>query len=288
MRISRSAVLLFFCSLLPASLTAQQPVAAPVASDPQAVLLLQQSLAAQTGGATISDVTLTGSAHSTIGSDDETGTAILTAKAPSYSKMILSLSSGLRTEIRNPSGTPLSGATPVNDGTATGPQSVGAWSGPDGVLHGIAVHNLMTDATWFFPALTLSRLASSPAYVLSYVGQEPHEGQMVMHVSIGTGLSPDSNSPLFITSLLQHLSHMDIYFDPATLLPVALAFSDHLDNNFAVDIAIEIRFSGYQAVNGVQVPYHVQKYDNNGLVLDLQLDNATLNSGLAATAFEIK
>ncbi|HXA76627.1 MAG TPA: hypothetical protein VNV41_05790 [Candidatus Acidoferrales bacterium] len=292
MRISRPALLLLLCVLIPASLSAQQSTSTPAAtstSDPQAVAAAQGALRALAGSANVNDVTLTGTANRIAGSDNESGTVKLEAMAGGYSKVTLGLPSGPYMEIRNPSGTPLpSGTSAGVPSPATGPQPVGAWSGADGVLHGMAVHNLLTDATWFFPALTLGRLALSPAFVLSYIGQETYEGQNVLHVSACLGLSPGSNNPPYIVSLVQHLSRMDLYLDPATLLPVALAFDTHLDDNFSVDIAIEIRFSNYQTLNGVEVPYRVRKYQNNGLVLDLQLSNATLNSGLAVTAFEIQ
>jgi hypothetical protein len=222
------------------SASAQQaasPAEPPTTSDPQAVALIQHALAALTGGG-VSDVTLTGAAHRTVGSENEVGTATLTAMASAYSKMSLSLPSGPRMEIRNPSGTPLPGATPLPSLESAGPQPVGAWSGPDGVLHAMVLHNLLTDATWFFPVFTLSRLASSPAYIWSYVGQETHEGQPVLHVSACLGFSPDSNSSAYIILALQHLSQMDIYLDPTTLLPVSLSFDAHLENDFAVDIPI--------------------------------------------------
>jgi hypothetical protein len=62
-----------------------------------------------------------------------------------------------------------------------------------------------------------------------------------------------------------------------------MTFSIHPDNNELVDIPIEVSFADYQVVSGVQVPLHVQKLLNNGLVLDLQFQNVTLNSGLTAS-----
>lgn len=267
---------------------ATSPAAPPTTSDPQAVALVQRALAALAGSVAVFDVTLVGTAHWTVGSEDEVGTANLNAMAPAYSKMSLSLPSGTRMEIRNPLGTPLSGATPIPLPASAGPQPVGAWSGPDGVVHAMAFHNLMTDATWFFPALTLGRLASSSSYILSYLGQENHEGSNVAHVSACIALSPDANGPQYLLSAVEHLTNIDIYLDVTTLLPVSLSFDTHLENNLFVDIPIEIRFSGYQSVNGVQVPFHLQKYQNNGLVLDLQFNGATLNSGLTATSFQIQ
>ena len=80
---------------------------------------------------------------------------------------------------------------------------------------------------------------------------------------------------------------MDLYLDPSTS-PGSAAFNIHPDNNALLDISIEIRFSSYQSVNGVQVPFHVQKYLNGGLILDFQFSNAILNSGLTAASFQLQ
>jgi hypothetical protein len=294
MRMSRPALLFCLCCLIPASLSAQQPVStAPTApqpvSDPQAVALIQRSLLALTGGSPVTDVTLTGSARRIAGSDDETGTATLKARSDGSSRLDLSFPSGNRSEVRNPAGTPLADSAPkdlpVSPAAMQATQSVGAWSGPDGVLHGVPTHNLMTDAAWFFPALTVSNIQSSPNYVLSYVGQETLDGASVLHIS---AFQPYSDPRPSIAEFTQHLTQIDFFLDPTTLQLVALSFNTHPDDNAAADIAVKVLFSGYRLVNGVQVPFNVQKYLNGGLVLDVQLNHATINSGLAASTFAIQ
>ncbi|MGH9740231.1 MAG: hypothetical protein ACRD4X_16845 [Candidatus Acidiferrales bacterium] len=161
----RLLVCIVVCSLFSVSLYAQQSAPTSATSDPQAVAFVQKSLAALTGGASVTDVTLTGTARRTAGSDDESGTATVEATSTGDSRVELSFGSGNRVEIRNHSATPLpvnlpSGAT--LPAAATQPQPVGAWSGPDGVFHATSGQNMLTDPTWFFPALTLARLASSP------------------------------------------------------------------------------------------------------------------------------
>src|SRR5260221_1901006 len=99
-----------------------------VSSSPQAVQYLQRALSALNANTPVSDVTLTGTAKRIAGSDDETGTATLKAVVGA-SRIDLNLSSGPRSEIQN-----ISGASPA-----------GTWSGPDGVAHAMAFHNLLTD-----------------------------------------------------------------------------------------------------------------------------------------------
>jgi hypothetical protein len=282
----RAVALLYVCALIPITLEAQQsaPTPGPAASDPQAVSLLQNSLAAQVGTAQVADATLSGAAQRIAGSDDEAGTSALTTMSAGESKLALSFPSGTFTEIRTPVGQP----PPSAPAGATVP--AGAWIGPDGVSHAIVAQNLSTDPTWFFPAFTIGRLISSQNYVVSYVGQESHDGQQVLHLSASQQFWPSvgGQAPVPLPSLIAHVSQMDLYLAPTSLLPVALDFNVHPDNNANLDIPVEIRFSGYQPVNGVQVPFHVQKYVNNGLVLDLQLNHAALNSGLTAASFQLQ
>lgn len=289
MRTTPHVPLLLLVCLLPASVLAQTAVSTTqpqTTSDPQAVTLLQQSLNALTGGATATDATLTGTATLTLGSDSETGTATLKVTALGDSRLDLSLPSGNRSEVRNHAGTPSVSSLPAGAPTPAGStntlQPVGYWSGPDGEFHNMAGHNVLTDSTWFFPAFTVSRLASQN-YVLSYGGTEAFNGQPVLHVSAAVGIPNASAETL---TELQRLSRLDLYFDPTTFLPVALVFDAHADMNAGVDITTEIRFGNYRPVSGIAIPFHVQRYLNGGLVLDLQLTGTDLSSGLGSSIFQ--
>jgi hypothetical protein len=266
--------------------------AQPAASDPQAVALLQGSVAALTSGAPVSDVTLTGTAQRIAGSDNETGTATAKARSDGSSRLDFNYPSGARSEIRNPSGMPFAEVAPQNlpvaSTTIADSQPVGAWSGPDGIPHGIPSHNLMTDPTWFFPATTLSSVLASPANVVSYIGPETHNDLPTIHVRISQPLPSTFEVPPQVATLVEHLTQMDLYLAAGTTIPVALAFDVHPNNNAFVDAAIEIRFSDYRVINGISIPFHVQEFLNNGLVLDLQFSSAILNAGLPSTLFQIQ
>jgi len=248
---------------------AQQATTPASANSGQAMALLSQSTAALTGGVTLTDVTLSGTARRIAGSDDETGTAVLKALATGESRIDLTLSSGQRSEVR----------------AISNHCQVGIWTGPNGVAHPISNHNLMTDSSWFFPALTLARLLGSQSYAFSYVGAEARNGQPVQHLQIWQAST--FQMPAHVPTP-QHLSQMDLFLDSTTLLPAALAFNTHPDSDMGLDIPIEIRFSDYRLVNGAQVPFHVQKFLNNSLVLDLQFQTTAMNTGLTAAAFSIQ
>src|SRR5882762_8646540 len=124
MRVARLVLSLSVSFPVSISLAAQQTAT----SSPQALLLLQQSLRALVGGQTLSDVTLSGTARRIAGSDDETGTVVLKAASSGALRLDFSYPSGPRAELR-------SAAT-------TDALPTGAWSGPDGAAHPIALHNL--------------------------------------------------------------------------------------------------------------------------------------------------
>jgi hypothetical protein len=259
-----SALLFSFPNLA----TAQQ-VNAPVASSSaQATTLLAQALAALTGRAALTDVTLSGTAHRIAGSDDDTGTAVFKALASGAGRMDLSLSSGQRSEVSD-----LSAAAPT-----------GTWSGPDGVSHAIAFHNLLSEPAWFFPAFAIARRLSASGYIATYVGHESRNSVAVEHVSLSQPIASSRNT----AALFLHLSQADFYLDSTTLLPVSLTFNVHPDNDAGLDIPSEIRYSDYRVVNGTQVPFHIQKYLNNTLLLDFQTQTVALNTGLNASAFGVQ
>lgn len=239
------------------------------ASNPQALTLAAQALKAMTGGQTLQDVTLSGTAVWLSGPDIESGTVSLESRGFWQSRLDLTLPNGPWTEIRDSS----SGAP------------AGTWAGADDVQHASAQHNLWTDPNWFFPALSsLAAAFSDSTVVLSYVGAETHEGIAVQHLQATrffAGVGMDASS----LALLQKLSVTDIYLDAVSLLPDFIAFNTHPDDNENIDLPVEVRFANYQPVNGFFVPFRIQKLLNGGLLLDATISSVALNTNLPATNF---
>lgn len=236
------------------------------ASNSQALSYAAQAIAALTGGNTINDVTLTGTATWTAGSDTEDGTATFLALGPGESRMDLVLTSGTRTEIRD---------------AQTGAM-LGKWIGPNKSSGMSVFSNCQTDAVWFFPAL--GSLAAGSNVILSYIGEETRNGEAVQHVQSYVyqtanvfGSGPTS----------QQLSTMDFYLDATTFLPSAVTFNVHPDSNAGVNIPVEVDFSNYQVVNGITVPMHIQKYMQGTLLVDVTISSATFNTGIALSTFSV-
>jgi hypothetical protein len=233
--------------------------------NPQAVGLAMRAISALTGTTQVQDVTLIGIATRTAGSDIESGGVTLRALGTTEARSDLSLTSGALTEMRNSS-----------NGS---PQ--GFWIGIDGTVHSMASQNCLTDAAWFFPALTGLFQTSNPNLSITYVGQEIKNGVSVQHLIFvySAAQTPGIGEPV------AGLSSTDVYLDSSSLLPVAFAFNLHPDSSALTNIAVEVDFSSYQTVNGVQIPFHIQKFMNGTLFLDVTVQSAILNSGLTDAAF---
>jgi hypothetical protein len=263
----RQALIFVFASvLLLCSLGLSQAIAAPqaVARDPRALTLIASSLKALTGGVAVDDVILQATAAYVAGSDQESGTATLTALGNQESLVQLNLDAGTRQEIRN------------------GP--AGAWSGADGTAHSMATHNCWVDAAWFFPALTLEALQADPTLGVAYLGPVEWNGVATIHLQF-SHIVPGQTPAM--TAEIQKLSAVDLYLDPKSLLPLALDFNTHLDIDLNANIPVEVQFGSYQSAGGILVPFRVQRFLQGTLNLDLTLVQAAVNSGVSPSTFTL-
>ncbi len=234
--------------------------------DPQAVLLLQKSLSALSGSVQIQDVTLSGAVQSTAGSDRESGTAILEGTLSGQGRIDLDLPSGPRSEVRD--------LSPGN--------FAGSWSDPVGTWHPIAGHNLWTDPTWFFPAFLILRTLSNASYGISPPDMETLNGTSVEHIAVFQAYG-GSQQP---TASLGGLGKIDIYLNAQSLVPAAIEFNVHPDDDAQVNIPVRVEYSNYQPSEGAVVAYRIRKYLQDGLVLDISLSSVQINTGLSSSTFQ--
>lgn len=222
---------------------------------PAAVSSLQQSLAAMAGQTAVQGFTLNGTAELIAGSTDETGSFNASCAVSGSSQLQLLLPEASWTETRQ-----VTGGTPA-----------GSWVDSQGKQHAMAGQNLLTPESWFCPAVALSRILQSGNLAPQFVGNESKNGISVAHFTIAAP-SIDNSQP---NLLIAHLSTTDLFIDVTTLRLVALDFNIHPDNNALVDIPVEIQFSNYTSVNGMWIPFEVDKYVNSTLALRLQVGSAS-------------
>jgi hypothetical protein len=273
MRVPRFA-LLFVLVLSVVSATAHQPTPLiatvpqgasgqmPVQRDGAALAVARLSVQALSGNQGLTDAILQGSANYLAGSDEESGGFTLELKGNQESKLVLNLSGGTRQEIRQ--------------------AQAGAWAGLDGQKHAIALHNCWTDASLLLPVFTLEAALSNPQTAAVYVGQETVNGSTADHLQFSQVVSGQGQK---MTTEIQQLSAMEIYLDASSHLPIKVAFKTHPGDNLGLNIPVEIQFSGYQQLGGIQAPSRVQEFLQGTLTLDLTVKSIATNSGIPDSDF---
>ena len=214
--------------------------------------MLLKASQAFVGTQSASAATLTGQVEVYAGSAQETGSVTLVAHSDGSSSMNLQLGSGARAETQN---------------TFSNGQGC-SWSAEDGVAHPSAAHNCQLPLAWFLPEVAFfsAQLPTSGATTLL-------PGSNTVHWSKLTPTSATAD----LTSLLGHIGQYDLEFDPSTFLPSRLSYAAHPDANAGVDIPVSIAYSDYRTVNGVAIPFRIQRYFNGTLSLDISLSDAVIS-----------
>lgn len=253
MKISARVLLLFTSGtfLVPAALHAQSTLSAPQ--------IACKSWAAITGslGTQLVGIQLSGSANYTGGDGVHNGTIQLKGSGLTASNVTLSLDNGATIEVRTTSGN--------------------SWRDASGTNH--LFENSGNPNTWFFPGL-LPYFGCPTSQAFSF-GTSRGQGDIavVAQVSIPSTASASQ-------ALSQHLSRVEYHLDSSSLLPIAVLFNEHPDSDLGTDIPVEIRFSNYQPLSGVRVPFRIQKLINGAVVLDMTVDSAMINPPFSALDFQ--
>lgn len=243
------------------------PIPAPAQQpprDPTAVSLIDQGLAALSGGTNLSDVTLQATVAYTSTSGPESGTGTLQALGDSYGLIVLNLPDGQYQFIRN--------------------LQTGAWIGTDGSVNLYPFSNCWTDAAWFFPGLVLASISSNLQIGVVNLGLGTWNGFSANQIQYYELVAGQPATP---TALIQGYSTEQISLDPSTGLPQAIDFNAYPDDGSPGVILMEVQFSNYQTVNGMSVPLSVLEYVNGSLLLSVTVTTVTVNSGLSTSLFNI-
>lgn len=201
----------------------------------------------------VNSVHLSGVAHATAGSTDETGTFTFDLQRSGEGKLQVDAGSLSRTES--------SGA--FGDGQSC--QAVDA----SGAVRALAEHNCFLALNWIVPTLSLQAHSVALKMSLKASREMPNTQALVLN-RVPAKASPGA------AAMLRHSGEMTITPDPTNFRPLSLGFNAHPDGDAGLDIPVLVQYSDYRAVNGATVPFHIEKYLNNVLVLDLQVESAVL------------
>lgn len=224
--------------------------------------LLTQMSAAFSGPVAVHKVQLSGEATWHAGSLEDAGAVSLTASDSGSAQMQLNLATtGQVTEIQ----------------TGVGSRARCQWSGADGVPHNLGPGNCWRPALWFLPALSLQPSVLSADQSLIDLGEGPvgSGGSKYRHLQGQIIPAATTTSSKALSQLIARTTS-DIGIDPASYLPAVLMYSVHPNNGAPVSIAIEVHYSDYRIVNGVRIPFHIQRYVNGALQLDIRVSSATI------------
>jgi hypothetical protein len=204
-----------------------------------------RAMAALTGGNPVSSVT-------------ESGNVTLQSSGVMTNEIQITTGAGIRSEAR----------------TWDGYHPHGQWTGLDGQPHPMKLFNCWSDASWFFPPLSLLSDYADPNLVFADLGQQQYSGGTVEHIQVYRYYS---GLPQLINDNIQQWSTVDYYLDSQTALPVALAFSGHAEGDLNLNLPLAIVFSQYQAVSGIQVPFQVTELLNGSRLLQVAVTTAAPN-----------
>ena len=231
----------------------------PSASSADATAVLAQISNAFSGNKPVSHVQMSGNAIWYSGGSQDTGTATLTASASGGAQMQLSMTQkGTWTETQSD----------IGFGMNCG------WSGSDGVAHSGDALNCLKPVVWFLPSLSLQSSRIPSGVGAADLGMGTVGSGSYHHLQLQAVLSDMPNQ--LLTDSVQ-ASTVDIGLDPHTLLASVLRYQVHPDNGAQVQIPIEVRYSNYQTVNGVVVPFTIERYLNGSLQLQITINSASIN-----------
>jgi hypothetical protein len=234
--------------------------------------LAGEALEKLTNGQNLANITLQGNVTYSAGSDQDSGTFTLQATGPDASAVVLNLSQGRLQWLHGRNNLIRQAYFVKSDGKSLNHTAQSAW----------------TDAAWFYPGVgLLSELSGHDAardgqLIALDLGQVSQAGQSVIHLELHQQLNPGQATKAAII-LAAKRTREDLYLDPATLLPEFLDY--RAPSPQGQPVRIEVRYGNYQLQHGLEIPFHIQRWINGGLVMDMQVTQAQWNTGISSDSF---
>ena len=256
----RLAVFISFFALSIAA-HAQQAVSGLVARDPQALTVVQQSIAAM-AQVFPSDSTAQGTVQVVVGPDTTTGTVRILTKGTAESSIQMVTGSSTDTVV-------------YSNNQAN--ESVGT------ALNTFSLERTQVTQSAEFPLPLIAGLVNNPDVAFQYIGLETLNGQSTNHIRATDTYA--SQPPL--QSLAQY-STRDIWFNTASGLPVRISCVRRDADGASPGIAVDVFFSNYQSFQGVLYPTNIQESLNGTPWATITIQTVSFNSGLSDTSFPIQ
>jgi hypothetical protein len=217
-----------------------------------------QAQTATHSGAPFRSVTLSATAEWYAGSQHETGNAQLQASVDGSSTVQLSLGQASRTEAQ----------------TASNASKACSWTDQKGTIHNIVGPNCFIAIPWFAPGLFTQSAEQLPALLGTIDNGEVSKDNATFH-QVSFYLNRQGVDSVSTKQLIDR-TNVKVLYDPQTFLPSSLEYNIHPDNNDLQDIPVKVVYSNYQAISGVMMPFHIEKFVNHSLQLKLDVNNASI------------
>lgn len=217
-----------------------------------------QANQAFSAGKPVASVEMAGTANWFVGSARDSGPVKLSANVNGENRAEFDLSNGTRIESQS---------------AITGDRTC-SWTGKDGVSHDMTSSNCWTATIWFLPHLALQSTGIPSA--LGVQSLPTATGSTTLHLRHQLVIAPGLTKPA-VTALIQSWSATDLSLDATTHLPIDLKYTIHPDSNSSVNLQVEVRYSNYQNVSGVELPMHIERYVNGSLQLSIDVASAVVN-----------
>lgn len=265
MPFARTYVLAFFPLFLALPILARQTTTtstqSPPQRDPQAVALVQQSVAAM-ASTPPSDSSATGTVTIVEGSTTQSGTVQILTLGTGQTSETLSLPGGTRSVVYSNG----SSQETVGSQSAIAPLEIAA-----------------TDQCPDFPLPLLLSALNNSDFGFRYIGQETLNGAAAQHIQVWHSFASNTN--------LQNLapfSVRDIWFDSSSSLPLKIAHTRRAGSGAVPSIPVEISFTNYTKVSGILFPLLINKSYNGTAWQTITIQNVSFNTGLTAAQFQVQ
>lgn len=224
------------------------------------VTVVSQINSAFSGGTAISSIQLAGTANWYVGSLQDSGNVTLTATSSGVASMQLALAeTGSRVESQS----------------AIGGAMSCQWVGNDNVSHQGDSMNCLKPFVWFLPAISMQQSTIPPGVSLTDLGTITANSGAYREIQASVTPPASLFNAVYVPP--QQASGTTLAVNPSTFLPASLSFQLHPDNGAMTPIQIEIQYSEYRIVNGVEVPFLIQRYQNGSLQLEIHISSVQVN-----------
>ncbi|HEY2468935.1 MAG TPA: hypothetical protein VGI45_14005 [Terracidiphilus sp.] len=150
----------------------------------------------------------------------------------------------------------------------------GAIRQPDGRTRQLASENVTGYRNQYLPALSLLSEFGLPTTSVENLGPTNVDGSIADVVALGLW----SASPAGSAAQTAQTTRTLFYIDRTTRLVLRMQLLHYSENVGGTAKKMEIRFSDYRPVQGIQVPFHQQTYVDGALLINLQLSAVDLNA----------